>query len=111
VLWIWFGPVSPAKAASEEPPLPVVAVIEAFMAKQFPDAFHRFWIVEVSSETTEEELVLDLHAFVADGSGRDYSERRFLLLLVQGRLLGVQGLSLDAEATCVPDAEPKSKEL
>jgi hypothetical protein len=99
----WIGRASPAAAASEEPGMPVVSVIEAFVTKQFPDASSRYWIAEITSDTTEHELVLDLHAFVRRHD-RPVSEERFLLLVVEGRLAAVQGLALDQPADCQPDS-------
>lgn len=108
----WLSAISPTIASSEEPGMPVVSVIEAFMAKQFPNAASRYWIAEVSSETTEEELVLDLRTFVAYKADRNISEQRFMLLVVHGRLQGVQGLPLEDEASCTPEpGEGKSKQL
>ena len=61
-------------------------IIESFVTKQFPDAANHFWIVN-------------------DTQWDGPTASRFLLLIVDGRLRGIQNIPLDAEAECQKEQE------
>jgi hypothetical protein len=90
----------------------ITALIEGFMDKQFPDAQSRFWILEIGREAPSGEFVLDLRAMVVPRERPVLMEQRFLLLLFDGQVRGVQSVPLDDEPRCSSEGEgTKPKEL
>lgn len=83
--------------------LDVSAVIESFMARQFPGSHSHFWVVNDTQWQAENELVVDLNTIVTGRAGASPSENRFLLLIVSGKLAGAQNIPLDAATDCRPE--------
>ena len=94
-------------------PLPIQAmtetgdigtIIESFVAKQFPDAASHFWIVN-GTQWDGDEMIVDMNAIVTEQRQAAPIASRFLLLIVAGRLQGIQSIPRDASAECQPEKE------
>lgn len=79
-------------------------IIESFVTKQFPDAASHFWVVN-DTQWDGDEMIVDMNAIVTDRRQTPPTESRFLLLIVEGRLQGIQNIPLDAAAECQKEQE------
>ena len=79
-------------------------IIESFVTKQFPDAASHFWVVN-ETQWDGDEMIVDMNAIVTDHRQAPPTESRFLLLIVEGRLRGIQNIPLDAAAECQKEQE------
>lgn len=79
-------------------------IIEGFVSKQFPDAASHFWVVN-DTQWDGDEMIVDMNAIVTDHRQTPPTESRFLLLIVAGRLQGIQNIPLDAAAECQKEQE------
>ena len=77
--------------------------IEVFMSHQFPDAHRYFWVVNATQWQTEREVVIDVNTVVTPRPGQEPTEKRFLLLVVEGELKGAQNIPLDSLVDCTPE--------
>jgi hypothetical protein len=80
------------------------AIIESFVTKQFPDAASHFWIVN-ETQWDGDEMIVDVNAIVTERRQAPPTASRFLLLIVEGRLKGIQNIPLDAAAECQKEQE------
>lgn len=74
-------------------------LIETFVTRQFPDAASHFWIVN-ETQWDGDEMIVDVNAIVTERQQVPPTESRFLLLIVEGQLKGIQSIPLDAAAEC-----------
>lgn len=79
-------------------------IIEGFVSKQFPDAASHFWVVN-DTQWDGDEMIVDMNAIVTDRRQTPPTESRFLLLIVEGRLQGIQNIPLGAAAECQKEQE------
>ncbi len=79
-------------------------IIESFVTKQFPDAASHFWIVN-DTQWDGDEMIVDMNAIVTERRQDVPTANRFLLLIVDGRLRGIQNIPLDAESQCQQEQE------
>ncbi len=79
-------------------------IIESFVTKQFPDAASHFWVVN-ETQWDGNEMIVDMNAIVTDRHHIPPTESRFLLLIVEGRLRGIQNIPLDAAVECQKEQE------
>ncbi len=79
-------------------------IIESFITKQFPDAASHFWVVN-DTQWDGDEMIVDMNTIVTDRRQTPPTESRFLLLIVEGRLQGIQNIPLDAAAECQKEQE------
>ncbi len=79
-------------------------IIENFITKQFPDAASHFWVVN-DTQWDGDEMIVDMNTVVTDRRQTPPTESRFLLLIVEGRLRGIQNIPLDAAAECQKEQE------
>ncbi|HMW85842.1 MAG: hypothetical protein KF854_10960 [Nitrospira sp.] len=79
-------------------------IIESFITKQFPDAASHFWVVN-DTQWDGDEMIVDMNTVVTDRREAPPTESRFLLLIVEGRLQGIQNIPLDAAAECQKEQE------
>ena len=80
------------------------SIIESFVTKQFPDAASHFWIVN-ETQWDGDEMIVDMNAIVTQRQQAPPTASRFLLLIVEGRLKGIQSIPLDAETECQKEQE------
>lgn len=78
----------------------VSTAIDRFVAKLFPQASHYFWIVNDAKSDTQREMIVDINTVVTNRIGDSPSENRFLLLIVEGKVLGAQSIPLGANVDC-----------
>ena len=78
----------------------IAAVIEGFMAKQFPGSHSHMWIINSADRPALNEMVVDLNTYVVQRENQEANESRFLLLIVEGRLAGTQNIPLDSKTDC-----------
>ena len=81
----------------------VGAIIESFVAKQFPDAASHFWVVN-ETQWDGDEMIVDVAAVVTNRRQSETTASRFLLLIVAGNLKGSQSIPLDATTECKQEA-------
>jgi hypothetical protein len=81
----------------------ISTIIEGFMAKQFPEAKSRFWVVNGTQWQTEEEIVVDVNTVVVIKADQAPTENRYLLLIIGDRLAATQNIPMDAKTDCSPD--------
>ena len=98
VLHLWLA--IPAGAATND----IAAVIEGFMARQFPGAHSHMWVINNTDRPAANEMVVDLNAIVVPSADQQANESRFLLLIVEGRLAATQNIPLDSKVDCKPDS-------
>ena len=79
------------------------AVIEGFVAKQFPSATNHFWVVNGTQWQSQTEMVVDVNTVTLEPTGDRPAENRFLLLIVEGRLAAAQSIPLDSQPDCQPE--------
>ena len=91
----------PTYASNDEIP----SVIESFITKNFPQALSHFWVVNSTEWGADDEVVVDLNTVVTTQNKQGPTEKRFLLLIVGGRLVGSQSIPLGVSVECKPDEE------
>ncbi len=79
--------------------------IDHFVANLFPQARHYHWVVNNSKRETQRETIVDINTFITKKDGATPTENRFLLLFLDGRILGAQNIPLNAIVDCGPDEE------
>ncbi len=79
------------------------AVIDRFVAEQFPRAASHFWVVNGTQWQDEDEVVVDVNATAFDRQAEAPIEQRYLLLIVRGELAGSQNIPLGAKTDCEPE--------
>ena len=83
----------------------VPATIDQFIAKLFPNAKHYFWVINNVQPETPNEMIVDLNAFVSVESNGPSLENRYLLIIMQGKILAAQHIPLDSDVDCGKDEE------
>ena len=81
----------------------LAVVIEGFMAKQFPGAHSRLWVINGAERPAANEVVVDLSTMVVKQASQEPNESRFLLLIVGGKLAAAQNIPLDSTVDCQPE--------
>ena len=77
-------------------------IIESFITKQFPDAASHFWVVN-DTQWDGDEMIVDINAVIQPKQQPEPVSSRFLLLIVAGKLEGVQSVPLDGQPECKTD--------
>lgn len=93
---------APAYAMTD--PGDIGTLIEGFVTRQFPDAASHFWIVN-ETQWDGDEMIVDMNAIVTERRQASPTESRFLLLIVEGQLKGIQSIPLDTAAECQKEQE------
>ena len=79
--------------------------IDHFVANLFPQASHYHWVVNKTKRETQRETIVDINTFITKKDGATPTENRFLLLFLDGRILGAQNIPLNAIVDCDPDEQ------
>ncbi len=74
-------------------------IIESFISRQFPDAASHFWVVN-GTQWDGDEMIVDVNAVVQPKQQPEPVSSRFLLLIVAGKLEGVQSVPMDGSPEC-----------
>ena len=87
-------------------PPSVPSAIDQFVAKIFPKASHYHWVVNNAQKETSHEMILDINTFVSKNDMDDnHIENRFLLLILDGKVMAAQKIPLGSLVDCGKDAE------
>ena len=86
-------------------PSPVSTEIDEFVSNIYPKGSHYFWVINDSKAETQHELIVDLNTAVQDRIGEEHGKGRFLLLLVDGKLMAAQRIPLGAKVNCKNEEE------
>ena len=92
----------PAYAITD--PGDIGTLIESFVTRQFPDAASHFWIVN-ETQWDGDEMIVDVNAIVTERQQVPPTENRFLLLIVEGQLKGIQSIPIGAAVECQKEQE------
>ena len=87
-------------------PPSVPSAIDQFVAKVFPKARHYHWVVNNTQKETDLEMILDINTFVTiegDDDSAPMVENRFLLLVLNGKVMAAQKIPLGSEVDCGKD--------
>ena len=78
----------------------VSSVIDQFVSNVYPKGSRYFWVINDTTSNVSNEMIVDINTELQVNSEEDSKPNRFLLLLVKGKLIGAQQISLDAKVDC-----------
>ena len=81
----------------------VSLAIDQFVSQVYPKGSHYFWIINDTTSDLSNEVIVDINTELQVNSDEDPQTNRFLLLLVKGKLIGAQRISLGAKVDCHSD--------
>ncbi len=79
--------------------------IDEFVAQIYPKGSRYFWVINDTTSNIGNEVIVDINTELQVNSGDDSQPNRFLLLLVKGKLVGAQQISLGATVDCHSDEQ------
>lgn len=80
---------------------PVVSLaIDQFVSQVYPKGSRYFWVINDTTSDVANEIIVDINTELQVSSEEDPQTNRFLLLLVKGKLIGAQQISLGAKVDC-----------
>jgi hypothetical protein len=83
---------------------PVVSVtIDQFVSQVYPKGSRYFWVINDTTSDVANEIIVDINTELQVNLEEDPQTNRFLLLLVKGKLVGAQQISLGAKVDCHSD--------
>ena len=93
---------SPIQAA----PPSIPSAIDQFVAKIFPQVSHYHWIINNAQNENSHEMIVDINTFVTKNDNDDnFLENRFLLLILDGKVMAAQKIPLGSTVDCGKDTE------
>jgi len=92
-----------APAVSESAYPTVSSVIDQFVSQVYPKGSRYFWVINDTTSDVSNEIIVDINTELQVNSEEDPQTNRFLLLLVKGKLVGAQQISLGAKVDCHGD--------
>jgi hypothetical protein len=81
----------------------VSLTIDQFVPQVYPKGSRYFWVINDTTSDLSNEFIVDINTFLQVNSEDDAQPNRFLLLLVQGKLIGAQRIPLGAKVDCHSD--------
>jgi len=78
----------------------VSLAIDQFVAQVYPKGSRYFWVINDTTSDVSNEIIVDINTQLQINAEEDTQPRRFLLLLVKGKLVGAQQISLGAKIDC-----------
>jgi hypothetical protein len=81
----------------------VSSVIDQFVSQVYPKGSRYFWVINDTTSDISNEIIVDINTELQVNSEEDPQTNRFLLLLVKGKLVGAQQISLGAKVDCHSD--------
>jgi hypothetical protein len=78
----------------------VSSVIDQFVSQVYPKGSRYFWVINDTTSDVTNEIIVDINTELQVNSEEDPQTNRFLLLLVKGKLIGAQQISLGAKVDC-----------
>jgi len=92
-----------APTVSESAYPDVSLAIDQFVSQVYPKGSRYFWVINDTSSDVSNEIIVDINTELQVNSEEDPQTNRFLLLLVKGKLVGAQQISLGAKVDCHSD--------
>lgn len=92
-----------APTVSESAYPTVSSVIDQFVSQVYPKGSRYFWVINDTTSDLANEIIVDINTELQVNSKEDPQTNRFLLLLVKGKLIGAQQISLGAKVDCHSD--------
>ena len=83
----------------------ISTIVNNFVSKIYPKGSHYHWIINDATAEAQQELILDINTALRDRIGEEQGKGRFLLLIVNGKLLAAQRIPLGAEVDCGNEEE------
>ena len=90
-------------AVSESAYPEVSLAIDQFVSQVYPKGSRYFWVINDTTADVLNEIIVDINTELQVGSEEDPQTNRFLLLVVKGKLVGAQQISLGANVDCHSD--------
>ncbi len=87
-------------AVSESAYSEVSVVIDQFVSKIYPEGSRYFWVINDTTSELSNEIIVDINTELQGNSKKNTNPNRFLLLLVNGKLMGSQQIPLGAKVDC-----------
>ena len=87
-----------APTVSESAYPTVSSVIDQFVSNVYPKGSRYFWVINDTTSDVSNEMIVDINTELQVNSEEDSQPNRFLLLLVKGKLIGAQQISLGSES-------------
>ena len=81
----------------------VTSEIDQFVSQVYPKGSRYFWVINDTTSDVLNEIIVDINTELQVGSQEDPQTNRFLLLVVKGKLVGAQQISLGANVDCHSD--------
>jgi hypothetical protein len=81
----------------------VSSAIDQFVSQLYPKGSHYFWVINDTTSEVSHKIIMDINAALQVNSKEDPQLHRFLLLLVNRKIIGTQRISLDANVDCHSD--------
>ncbi len=81
----------------------VSSAIDQLVSQLYPKGSHYFWVINDTTSDVSNEIIVDINTELQVHSEEDPQTNRFLLLLVKGKLIGAQQISLGAKVDCHSD--------
>ena len=89
-----------APTVSESAYPDVSLAIDQFVSQVYPKGSRYFWVINDTTSGVANEIIVDINTELQVSSEEDPQTNRFLLLLVKGKLIGAQQISLGAKVDC-----------
>jgi len=87
-------------AVSESAYPKVSLAIDQFVSQVYPKGSRYFWVINDTTSDVSNEIIVDINTELQVKSEEDAQPKRFLLLLVKGKLIGAQHIPLGAKIDC-----------
>ncbi len=81
----------------------VTSAIDQFVSQLYPKDSRYFWVINDTTSNISNEIIVDINTELQVSSEEDAQPKRFLLLLVKGKLIGAQQIPLGAKVECRSD--------
>ena len=79
----------------------VSLAIDQFVSQVYPKGSRYFWVINDTTSDVSNEIIVDINTELqVNSEEEDPQTNRFLLLLVKGKLIGAQKISLGANVDC-----------
>ncbi len=77
--------------------------IDQFVSQVYPKGSRYFWVINDTTSDLSDEIVVDINTELQVNAKENSHPNRFLLLLVNGKIIGAQQIPLGAKVDCHSD--------
>ena len=81
----------------------VSLAIDQFVSQVYPKGSRYFWVINDTTSDLSNEIIVDINTELQVTDKENAHPNRFLLLLVNGKLIGSQQIPLGAKVDCHSD--------